>query len=82
MFTRGLQQVQEFWYNYCRRTEATSGINRFWILKNSKELLDTLPSDGTLPFRYISHHGRFLLCIPLYLIRILNVYRVTDSERV
>ena len=42
LLTKGLQKIQEFWYNYCGRIEATSGINRFWITKNSTELLNTL----------------------------------------
>ena len=54
MLTKRLQTVEELWYNCCGQTEATSGMNRFWMIINSSELLDILLSDGTLPFRNIT----------------------------
>jgi len=54
LLAKGLQKVQDFWYNYCGQIEATSGINRFWITKNSQELLDTLIGNRKLPYKNIS----------------------------
>ena len=53
ILTKGLQKIQEFWCNYCGQVEATSGVNRFWIMKNSFELLQTC-SDKKLPYKTIS----------------------------
>ena len=69
LLTKGLQKIQEFWYNYCGRIEATSGINRFWITKNSTELLNTLLGNKKDGLK-ILQHGIFQLYIPLYLMQI------------
>ena len=55
LLAKGLKKIQEYWLNYCNQIEATSGVNRFWILSNSKTLLEQL--NGTnkkLPYEQIS----------------------------
>ena len=54
LLTKGLQKVQEIWYNYCGRIEATSGNNRFWIINNSKEMLDMILVNKNLPYKDIT----------------------------
>ena len=54
LLAKGLEKVQEFWFHCCKRIESTSGVNRFWILKNSVSLLDALQTDNVSPYRHIS----------------------------
>ena len=55
LLSNGLKKIQEFWQNYSNQIEATSGINRFWILSNSKALLEQLNgANNKLPYEHIS----------------------------
>ena len=51
---KGFKKIQEFWHNYCGQVEATSGVNRFWIIKNSLELLDTIAAANKLSYTKVS----------------------------
>ena len=42
--TKILSAVKEGQQKYCETVYSRSGINRMWILKNSKDLLDNLKS--------------------------------------
>ena len=42
ILTRGLQKVKDNHTLYCKAIERTTGVNRMWILKNSKTLLSEL----------------------------------------
>ena len=39
-----LTTIKEGLQTYCEKVYSTSGVNQMWILKNSKELLETLKS--------------------------------------
>ena len=55
LLSNGLKKVQEFWMNYCGQIEGRSGVNRFWILPNSKALLEQLNGAGVrVPYEEIS----------------------------
>ena len=55
LLSKGLKKVQEFWFNYCGQIDATSGVNRFWILSNSKNMLEQLNgANDKLPYKQVS----------------------------
>ena len=54
MLTKGLEKVQDYWMNRCERISCNSGVNRFWILKNSNNLLDSIGDCRNLSYKDIS----------------------------
>ena len=54
ILTRALQKVKDNHALYCKAIERTTGVNRMWILKNSKTLLSELKDKNISKVTHIS----------------------------